>query len=108
MKERTYTTDQVMHEIKSTGAVMSRKHDIKYQFSGQQAYTDGKVVNIPALASGMVWTFPQLSSMRGFNDHETAHNLYSDFGIIPSIKRYMTRNKKPITMQKNGSTKQRS
>ena len=99
MNIRKYTSGQAVKEIKGTSAVFGRKHDISVEFGGEIAYTDGTTIHYPAVPEGTTFAPKEMATLRGFTDHETGHIVYSDFSIIPTIKRYMTRNNKPITME---------
>lgn len=69
---------EFIHEMRSTAATFGRKHDIKVQFKGDQAYTDGKTITLPALPSSATLTNAQVKSMRGYLDHEAGHIRHSD------------------------------
>jgi len=69
---------EFMYEMRSTASTFGRKHDIQVQFEGDQAYTDGKVINLPALPTSGNLSNAQVRAMRGYVDHEAGHIRHSD------------------------------
>lgn len=59
--------------------LMGRKDDVKVTFGGEVAYTDGRVVNLPALPAGTTMSSREATVFGGYLDHETAHIRFKSF-----------------------------
>ncbi len=69
---------EFMHEMRTTSAVLGRKHGIQVQFEGDRAATDGETIYLPALPLDKDLTPEQVRAMRGYVDHEAGHIRHSD------------------------------
>lgn len=77
-----------IHEMYTTSAILSRKAGIRVQFSGDGAWTNGKVINLPQLDYLGELEDVEVKRMRGYVDHEAAHNLFTDMAWLhPKYKK---------------------
>jgi len=56
---------------------LGEKYDIQVQISGDQAYTNGKIINLPSMPDNKEAAL----LARGYIDHESAHIRFTDFSI---------------------------
>lgn len=63
-------------------SVIGRHEGTTVVFSGENAYTDGKRINLPALPAGTMLSKHQFDVISGYLDHETSHVKRSTFGDI--------------------------
>jgi cobalamin biosynthesis protein CobT len=80
-------TDMFTHELRNTSSVFGRTSNIRVEFRGTEAMTDGKVIILPALPGSVEVSPTAESVMRGYVDHEAGHNRHSDMSAITSIYR---------------------
>lgn len=59
--------------------LMGRKDDVRVTFGGEIAYTDGRIVNLPALPAGTTMSNREAMVFGGYLDHETAHIRFKSF-----------------------------
>src|SRR5215469_14961633 len=59
---------------------------IRVTFSGQNAFTNGQRINLPAFPGGTLLTPHQVNLYNGYIDHERAHIAFSDFQFLRSMK----------------------
>jgi hypothetical protein len=60
--------------------VLGRKYGVQVRIGGNEAYTDGNVIQLPGLPVDSDETVRSL--VRGYIDHESAHIRYSDFSVL--------------------------
>lgn len=56
---------------------LGEKYDIQVQISGDQAYTNGKIINLPSMPDSKEAAL----LARGYIDHESAHIRFTDFSV---------------------------
>lgn len=59
---------------------LGEKYDIQVQISGDQAYTNGRIINLPSLPDSKEAAL----LARGYIDHESAHIRFTDFSVKSS------------------------
>lgn len=64
---------------KNLAETLGRGEGVNITFGGQEAFTDGKRVNLPALPPGTVLTPYQERILTGYVDHESSHIRWTDF-----------------------------
>ena len=69
---------QVFQDAVSSSTRVFGRSDVSVIFSGDGAYTNGKVVNLPALPSSAEITVDQAAVIRGYRDHEAMHVRITD------------------------------
>lgn len=84
-------TKNVINALPLVADVLGRKYGVKVHIGGEQAYTDGKDIHIPALPLDA--DDDTLNLARGYLDHEAAHLRHTDFGSFQQA------NLKPIEKQ---------
>lgn len=90
-------TSDFVHEMQQTSDIFGRQQGISVTFSGDQAYTDGKRINLPTLNLAGKMTNEQVQIFRGFVDHEAGHIRHSDMPrIIDFYKRCVNNDKEDL------------
>ena len=74
--------EDFVHEITQTSAIFGRQKDVAVEFQGDQAYTDGSTIVLPALPQGMEFSREDVLAIRGYLDHEAGHIRHTDFTLI--------------------------
>jgi cobaltochelatase CobT subunit len=69
----------LVHELSQTAAVFGRKSEASMIFEGEQAYTDGTQIVLPAIPQGAELSHDTVMVMRGYVDHEAGHLRHTDF-----------------------------
>lgn len=59
---------------------LGEKYDIQVQISGDQAYTNGRIINLPSMPDSKEAAL----LARGYIDHESAHIRFTDFSVKSS------------------------
>ena len=72
---------EFIYEMTQTSNIFGRNKDVQVTFSGEKAYTDGKVINLPMLTQEDL-TDESVRIMRGYVDHEAGHIRHSDMPLI--------------------------
>lgn len=70
--------------LEKTSRTMSSKFKIKLISSGSNAFTDGKIITIPAIPETL--TQDQWEILCGYAEHEVAHIRFSDFDMLREVK----------------------
>lgn len=79
------TRSQAMKSILEKALkTLTKNTNVKVFFKGDAAYTTGTAIYLPALPT-KAQTPEVVAKVRGLGDHETAHVLYSDFGILKTL-----------------------
>lgn len=73
-------TQAVTRSLPLVASVLGRKYGVKVEIGGNEAYTNGETIHLPALPVDMPDTF--LALARGFLDHEAAHIRDTDFDAL--------------------------
>lgn len=68
--------------MRSSSVVFGRETGVYVTFEGDQAYTDGKRINLPSMGLDKTLTQAQVRAMRGYVDHEAGHVRHSDMPLI--------------------------
>jgi|TARA_R100000084_G_scaffold108987_1_gene73420 cobalamin biosynthesis protein CobT len=71
-----------VNEMRGTSVVFGRETGVYVTFEGDQAYTDGKRINLPSMGLDKTLTSKQVKTMRGYVDHEAGHIRHSDMPLI--------------------------
>lgn len=74
-------TQDMVHEIQNTSAIFGRNKEVKVIFEGNQAYTDGKEIVLPAMIQNASVDLETQKVMRGYLDHEAGHVRHTDFDV---------------------------
>ena len=72
-------TETYNRSLPLLAAALSEQRGIKVEIGGTHASTDGKTIHLPSLPLDANDSL--LGVARGFIDHESAHVLFTDFGI---------------------------
>lgn len=67
----------LMNELNGLSKVMGRS-DVRTTFQGNGAYTDGTIINVPAMDMNAVLSDRDMAAMRGYHIHEVAHVTDTD------------------------------
>jgi len=68
-------------ELEKLSRIMGGK-DIRTQFKGDRAFTDGKFINVPAMDLTAELDPTHQAIMRGYHIHEVSHVTDTDFGMF--------------------------
>jgi len=66
--------------------VLSETENLQVTFSGGDAYTDGKRINIPAMPDEAWSDLGLFVRARGYSYHEVGHCLYTDFDVFDRLQ----------------------
>jgi len=67
----------IINTLPAMAKMLGDKMKVRVRISGDQAYTNGDLINIPCLPEG-----PEAITMaRGYLNHEAAHVRFTDFGV---------------------------
>lgn len=75
------------HEMVHVTRTLSRDGDLRVQLSGTEASSENGVVNLPALDKTQELSQYDANVMRGYVDHEAAHERYTDKEWIQKAER---------------------
>jgi cobalamin biosynthesis protein CobT len=73
-------TQAVTRSLPLVASVLGKKYGVKVEIGGDEAYTNGQIIHLPALPVDIPDTF--LALARGFLDHEAAHIRDTDFHAL--------------------------
>ena len=79
--------------LAKTSAVFGRKDDIKVVFAGNEAKTNGSIIQLPALSQGAEISDDDAAVLRGYVDHEAGHVRHTNFNVLKRNKKKLTGNK---------------
>jgi len=89
-------TENFIHEMTQCAAIFGRREDVRVHFEGDQAYTDGKDIHLPALPQGYLLNDKALRIMRAYTDHEGAgHVLNTDWVVSGDFFKECIRDNRP-------------
>lgn len=74
-------TQDMVHEIQNTSAIFGRNKEVKVIFEGDQAYTNGQEIVLPAMIQNATVDGETQKIMRGYLDHEAGHVRHTDFNV---------------------------
>ncbi|MFV0420798.1 cobaltochelatase CobT-related protein [Oleidesulfovibrio sp.] len=69
----------ILHSLPLLASALGRRYGVTIRIGGTEAYTDGDVIQLPALPSDHDETFMGL--VRALVDHESAHIRHTDFAV---------------------------
>ena len=75
-------TATFVNELTKSSAVFGRKHDIKVQFKGDQAATNGETIKLPAIDHNSTMSEEQMDVLRGYVDHEAGHVRHTNHEAV--------------------------
>lgn len=88
--------------MRTSSVVFGRETGVYVTFEGDDAYTDGKRINLPSMGLNNTLTMAQVRAMRGYVDHEAGHVRHSDMPlIIDFYKRCANNNKMELKVLHN-------
>ena len=67
---RTVSGDLLTHEVIKTSKTFYRNQDLEVRIGGDTAATNGKMVMLPSIPTGVDYTPDEVAVVRGFVDHE--------------------------------------
>lgn len=79
MKNKDILGSLLSTEVVKTAKTFYRDDKLEVTMSGQTAYTNGKVINVPAVNQGRTFTPKEVDVFRGYVDHEAAHKRHTNF-----------------------------
>lgn len=77
-------TQAVTRSLPLVASILGRKYGVKVEIGGDEAYTNGETIHLPALPVDIPDTF--LALARGFLDHEAAHIRDTDFHALKQAR----------------------
>jgi hypothetical protein len=77
-------TRAVMRSLPLVASVLGKKYGVKVEMGGADAFTDGKIIHLPAMPSEVPDTL--LAMVRGFLDHEAGHVRDTDFTVLQEAR----------------------
>ena len=86
-------TSTFVNELTKSSAVFGRKHDIKVQFQGDQAATNGETIKLPAIDHNSTMSEEQMDVLRGYVDHEAGHVRHTNHDAVKRFAAQCRRNK---------------
>ena len=89
-------TQDYIHEATGVVDVLGRQNNTKIVFKGDQAYTDGDTIYVPALPQGLDMNGKAVSIMRGYVDHESAHIRHTDWTVSKKLFKECEEKKRPL------------
>ncbi|WBF66030.1 VWA domain-containing protein [Desulfovibrio subterraneus] len=75
----TMPVNPILQSLPLLASVLGRRYGVTVRIGGTEAYTDGTVIQLPALPAQHDETFAGL--VRGYADHEAAHIRHTDFSV---------------------------
>jgi len=75
----------IFSALETVARGLSAKYGITVSFEGATAYTDGRRIVLPQISEEL--TADELDDIRGYLYHETAHCIFSDFGVFEQAAR---------------------
>ncbi len=77
-------TASILQSLPLLASVLGRRYGVTVRIGGAEAYTDGKVIQLPALPAQHDDTFNGI--VRGYIDHEAAHIRHTDFAMCKLVR----------------------
>ncbi|EDM25791.1 von Willebrand factor, type A [Lentisphaera araneosa HTCC2155] len=81
--------NSVMRSLPLVAGVLGKRYGVTVRVGGREAYTDGKVIQLPALTETS--DAEQLALLRGYIDHESAHVRYTNFSLFTPKTKPLTK-----------------
>lgn len=78
---RTVSGDLLTHEVIKTSKTFYRNQDLEVRIGGDTAATNGKMVMLPSIPTGVDYTPDEVAVVRGFVDHEAGHGRHTNFAL---------------------------
>ena len=77
------TDRAIIRSLPLVAGVLGKTYGVRVEIGGNQAFTNGKVIQLPSLPAE---TDPDFTGLvRGFLDHEAAHIRETDFNVINGL-----------------------
>lgn len=83
--EKKIGMELFQHECEGTARTLARNHEATVVFQGDDASTDGSTIILPSLPADATLTERQARVARGYVDHESAHQRYTEMGLLKKI-----------------------
>lgn len=80
----TMPVNPILQSLPLLASVLGRRYGVTVRIGGTEAYTDGNVIQLPALPAQHDETFAGL--VRGYADHEAAHIRHTDFSVCKQAR----------------------
>ncbi len=78
---RNVSGDMLTHEVIKTAKTFYRSQDLDVRIGGDTAATNGKMVMLPSIPTGVDYTADEVAVVRGFVDHEAGHGRHTNFAL---------------------------
>lgn len=78
---RNVSGDKLTHEVIKTAKTFYRSQDLDVRIGGDTAATNGKMVMLPSIPTGVDYTADEVAVVRGFVDHEAGHGRHTNFSL---------------------------
>lgn len=93
---------ELMEATRTVVRTISRDADTTVLFAGKGAYTSGKFTNLPAIPSTAKVTYRQALVTGGYANHESLHNVLTDFvSAAPKLRKWNREGKKLLLAMNN-------
>ena len=79
------TGDQLQRELTATARTLAEAKGIAVKFAGNQACTNGKFIQLPAVELQREFTPEEVSILRGYVDHEAAHVTDTELDLMEHV-----------------------
>lgn len=74
------TQQDILKSLPLLASVLGRQHGVQVTIGGTEAFTNGRIVNLPALPLDV--GSEVLALCRGYLDHESGHLRYTNFSVL--------------------------
>jgi Mg-chelatase subunit ChlD len=74
----------ILRSLPLLASALGRRYGVTIRIGGTEAYTDGNVIQLPALPVQYDESFINL--VRGYTDHEAAHIRHTDFDVLKRVQ----------------------
>ena len=79
------TGDQLQRELTGTARTLAEAKGIAVKFAGNQACTNGKFIQLPAVELQREFSPEEVSVLRGYVDHEAAHVTDTELALMEHV-----------------------
>ncbi len=73
----------ILQSLPLLASVLGKSYGVRVEIGGNQAFTNGSVIQLPSLPAEFDNKFTGL--VRGFLDHESAHIRETDFSVLQGM-----------------------
>jgi cobalamin biosynthesis protein CobT len=77
---------QLMTEAVKTASVFGDKAEVRVQFAGNTAHTDGQTITLPSVDEYQEFSAEDKAVARGYLDHEAGHIKHTDINVMGRCK----------------------